>query len=64
MKIEDVKKNLGKKVRYKDSAGSYILTACVLRKNASGYFYQAELLDVAHGNSVIICKLDDIEVIE
>lgn len=63
MKLEEVKPNLNKKVKYKDSAGAYELTACILRKNGNGIYYQAELLDVRCGNSVIICKLEDVEVL-
>lgn len=63
MKLEDVKRNLNKMVRYKDSAGIYKLTACILRKNESGFFYQAELLDTKSIHSVLICKLEDIEEI-
>ena len=61
MKIDEVKKNLNKIVRYKDTAGLYRLTACILRKNEKGLFYQAELLDTRSGNSVIICKLDEVQ---
>ena len=62
MQIEEVKRNLNRMVKYKGIM--YRLTACTLRKNENGLFYQAEILDVRHGNSVIICKLEDIEVIE
>lgn len=61
MKIEEVKKSLNKKVKYKGIA--YILTACILRKREREYFYQAEILDIKNGKSVIICKLEEIEVI-
>lgn len=64
MEIEEVKKNLNKKVRYGDYGGEYLLTACILRKNAKGYYYQAELTDTRHGNSTVICKLGDVGVIE
>lgn len=63
MKIEEVKKNLGKAVKYKDT-DIYKLTACILRKGEEGLFYQAELFDTKHGNSVIVCKLEDVGVIE
>ena len=62
MKIEEVKKNLNRAVRYKGIV--YKLLACTLRKDEKGFFYQAEILDTRHGKSVIICKLEDIEVIE
>lgn len=64
MKLEDVKKSLGRMVSYKGVAGVYRLTACILRKADKTLFYQAELLDVRHGRSVIICKLEDVEVSE
>ena len=64
MKIEEVKKNLNKMVGYGGKTGIYKLTACILRKNEDGLFYQAELFDTKCGNSLVICKLDDVEVIE
>ena len=64
MIIEEVKKNLNKMVRYKEKEGVYKLTACILRKDKQECFYQAELLDMKHGNSTIICKLEDVGVLE
>ena len=63
MVIDEVKKNLGKMVGYKGNTDTYKLTACILRKNDSGFFYQAEIFDTKCGNSVTICKLSDIEVL-
>lgn len=61
MKIEEVKANLHKKVNYKGN-DNYILTACVLRKHEKGhFFYQVELLDVTTNNSIVICRLSDIQ---
>ena len=60
MDIKEVKKNLNKMVVYKDTSNIYKLTACILRKGKQGIFYEAEILDTKHGNSIIICKLDDI----
>lgn len=62
MKIEEVKHALGKIVKRIGSERPYRLVGCVLRKNDKGYYYQAELLDVEHGNSVVLCALDDVEV--
>lgn len=62
MKLEDVKKNLNKIVKYKDVSDRYLLSACILRKNDKGYFYQAEILDTIHGSSLIICNLEDVTV--
>lgn len=64
MKIEEVKRNLGKIVSYKGRADLYKLTACILRRNEKGFFYQAEILDTKQGNSIIICNLEEVEAIE
>lgn len=61
MDIKDVKKNLNTMVVYKGKQGIYMLSACIIRKNKSNYFYQAELLDTKNNNSIVICGLDDIE---
>lgn len=64
MRIEEVKKSLNQMVTYKGKENVYRLTACILRRNEEGYFYQAEISDIKSGNSVTICKLEDIEVRE
>ena len=64
MKLEEVKKNLNKLIVYKGEPNIYQLKACILRRGEKGYFYQAELLDTIHGHSIIICKLEDIEVMD
>lgn len=63
MKIEEVKKNLGRKVRYKPTGGSYILTGCTLRLDLKrgSFFYQAELTDTAAQNSIMITRLEEVE---
>ncbi len=61
MQIEEVKKNLNKMVAYRGKQGIYRLTACILRKGANGFYYQAELYDTKSNNSVVICGLDDVE---
>lgn len=61
MDISEVKKNLNKMVVYKGISDVYKLRACIIRKGKKGYFYEAELLDIKHGNSLIICGLNDIE---
>lgn len=63
MKIEEVKKNLNKMVTYKERSDVYKLTGCILRKNKDGFFYEAELFDTISGNSVLICKLEEVGVI-
>ena len=67
MDIRDVKKNLNRKVLYKSREGNseYELSACVLRRNrkTGRFYYQAELLDLAYGNAVVYCGLEDIDEI-
>ena len=60
MKLEEVKRKLNEIVRYKGTDDVYRLTACILRKRDSTFFYQAELTDTKHGRSYIICRLEDI----
>lgn len=66
MKIEEVKRNLNKLVRYANKShgidGTFIFTGCTLRKKED-FYYDAELKD-KNANSVIIVSLEDIEVIE
>lgn len=64
MQVEEVKRNAGKLVEYNGIKGVYKLTACILRWNKEGFFYQAELLDTKHGNSVLIVKLEDVRAAE
>lgn len=60
MELQQVKKNLNKMIVYKETPDIYKLTACVIRKDKEGYFYQAELLDTKHGRSLLYCDLKDI----
>lgn len=62
MKIEEVKRNLNKTVIRSTDTGSflYLFTGCVLRKCDLGYYYQAELQDPDNENSVLICRLEEI----
>ena len=39
----------------------YILRSLILRKDESGYFYQAEIQDTVQPKSVMICRLEDLE---
>ena len=69
MKIEEVKRNLNKKVHIKDGKNyidnDYIFTACILRRDDKGkFFYQAELQDLKHCRSILICKLEDVQPLE
>ena len=54
-----IRENLNKEVIYNES--EYIMTACVFRLRANNTFYcQAELKDKS-ANSVLICRLEDVE---
>lgn len=61
MRIEEVKKALGREVSFRGSRG-YILSGCIIRKNekTQQFFYQAELLDTTTNNSVIIARLEEV----
>lgn len=61
MDLQEVKRNLNKRVSYKGKKGIYELRACIIRRNKEGYYYQAELFDRVNGNSIVLCKLEDIE---
>lgn len=61
MDLKDIKRHLNNTVLYKNS--QYILTACILRKNRDGFYYQVELEDI-HANSISICRLEDIQAHE
>lgn len=60
MDIVDVKKNLNRKVSFRNA--EYVLTGCIIRKNKKSqqFFYQAELLDVVTNNSVMIAGLKEV----
>lgn len=61
MKIEEVKRNLNEMVTSDGKKDIYKLTGCIIRKKENGeFYYQAELLDTKHGNSLLYCKLEDI----
>ncbi len=66
MEIKEAKAHLNERVHYKarDIDADYIFTACTIRKNEKGYFYQAELQDLNNHRSILICKLADVEPIE
>ncbi|MBR1382302.1 MAG: hypothetical protein IJ555_00585 [Ruminococcus sp.] len=63
MRIEEVKKSLGREVRFRDREG-YTLTGCIIRfdKNKGSFFYQAELEDKRTNNSIVIARLEEIEI--
>ena len=65
MKVSEVKANLNKRVHVKNrhTDSDYILTACIIRKNAEGKdFYQAEVQDLRNSRAVLIVSLEDISV--
>jgi len=61
MKAEEIKLNLNKQVSFRGS--TYILSGAILRKNDKGYYYRAELTDCKQNNSIVIARLEDVEVI-
>lgn len=68
MRIEEAKANLNKRVHYTESGkyidADFIFTGCTIRKNEKGFYYQAELQDIKAQNSILICSLEDIEVLK
>ena len=67
MTIQDVKKTLGKSVRYRSERlfidAEYIFNAYILRLVNGKPVHQAELLDV-YQNSIVIVSLEDIELVK
>lgn len=65
MTFKEAANYLGRKVRHEDNHlgidGEYILTACILRKNAGGFISQVEL---QREHSVLITTLDRIHPVE
>lgn len=69
MKIEEAKRNLNKRVHCTVEGatridGDYIFTACTIRKNEKGFFYQAELQDLNNNRSILIVKLEDVQPLQ
>ena len=61
MKLEEVKRNLNEMITFDEKKDIYKFTGCIIRKNENGeFYYQAELSDTKHGNSLLYCKLEDI----
>lgn len=62
MRIEEVKHSLNKVVVRGTGADvfEYLFTGCILRKSDLGYYYQAELQDPNNKNSVLVCRLEEI----
>ena len=61
MTLQEVKMNMNRMVRFR--GGEYKLVGCMFRQNEKSgeFYYQAELLDLQNGKSVVICKLEDVE---
>ena len=62
MTIGEVKKALNNKVRFRGA--EYILTGCMIRKDekTQQFFYQAELLDTTTNNSIVIARLEEVDI--
>lgn len=62
MDISQVKKYLNRQVSYKGSI--YNLVGCIIRRSIkeNKFIYQAELQDNLATNSLVVCKLDDVEI--
>lgn len=61
MEVKEIIPNLNKHVRYKDTT-SYTLNGSTIRKDKTGkLYYDAELLD-KNKHSVLIVRLEEIEV--
>ena len=63
MKPGEIKQTLGKKVRFVNERlyldTEYIFIGGVIRRNETGFFYQAELRDIK-SNSIMVCDLNDV----
>ncbi len=66
MEINEAKANLNKRVHFtaRDVDADYIFTGCTIRKNENGFYYQAELQDMNNQRSILICRLEDVKLIE
>jgi hypothetical protein len=60
MRIDEVKKNLNNKVRFRGA--QYTLTGCIIRKNkkTNQFYYQAELQDTATQLSLVYARLEEV----
>lgn len=69
MTEREVKRNLNKPVRLTNErlyieGSDFILVGAVIRRNGKDFFYQAILQDLRNGNSVLVCKLEDIKEVD
>lgn len=60
MTLQEIKMNMNRSVIFRGS--EYKLVGCIFRQNdkTSEYYYQAELLDLKCGRSVVVCRLEDV----
>lgn len=70
MKPEGIRAALGHIVRFTNrklylEGVDYVFTGAIFRKDikTGKFYYQAELTDIKNAHSVIICGLDDFEVV-
>lgn len=66
MTDREIKRNLGKQVRLTSNklyaeGDVYLLTGAIIRRGDEGFYYQAELQDPSHLNSVVVVRLEEIE---
>lgn len=61
MDIHRVKFNLGRQVSFDGII--YTLTACIMRQDENGFYFQAELKDKAVESSLVIADLKKVEEI-
>jgi hypothetical protein len=68
MELKEIKANLGKVVRMTDNHnyidGLFRLTALTLRRNDSGFYYQAEVQKLFDDKSVMTVRPDMIQEIK
>lgn len=61
MDLKEVKRHMNRTVRFQDAP--YQLTGIIFRRQikTGEDYYQAELMDIRNGNSIVICALEQIE---
>lgn len=61
MDLKEVKRHMNRTVLFHDAP--YQLTGIIFRRQlkTGEDYYQAELMDIRNGNSIVICALEQIE---
>ena len=61
MDLKEVKRHMNRTVRFHDAP--YQLTGIIFRRQLKPGedYYQAELMDIRNGNSIVICALEQIK---